>query len=193
MDDRNVPIDVEMVNNEENTHQFSTDPRTAPEGEEDSLYDARATSLPPISTIDSSTSPTTEEDSTDLSTASSQEDISDRRFSLQNPPPADFDFYNAYNDSRLTRNQCDCAFMLQRVLKRLQSYILPLTAIRFGSRTSHRSFNRLHEAVPTATLQQFFPEYSSYTQLANTISTIRTDHRKAPNRWQTYIPRIRRI
>ena len=82
---------------------------------------------------------------------------------------------------------------MRLVLSRLQAHILPLTSVRFGSRMSHRSFHRLHEAIPQSTLQTFFPEYENHTQLAKAISSERANRRKEPNRWQTHIPRIRRI
>ena len=71
--------------------------------------------------------------------------------------------------------------------------MLPLTSVRFGSRASHRSFNRLHEAIPHSALKELFPEYVTHADLAKAISSVRADHRKEPNRWQTHIPRIRRI
>jgi len=185
-----VPFDVEMGNDEENAHQSSTDTAMTFHDNERDFQAHRSTSLPPIETIGDVVLATEDEEATTENPIAAEEE---RQVQPQQQPPNDFAYWNRYNDGHLTRYQRDSAITLQRSISRLQSHLFPLTAVRFGRRTSHQSFFRLHEAVPKATLEHYFPNFESYTQLANAISSICTDNCKVPNRWQTYIPRIRRI
>ena len=81
---------------------------------------------------------------------------------------------------------------MRRTLSRLTAHLIPLTNVRFGSRVSYRTAGRLCEAIPQATFRRFFRDFGTYENLADSISTIRDDL-KVPNRWQTHLPRLRRI
>ena len=81
---------------------------------------------------------------------------------------------------------------MRRTLSRLTAHLIPLTNVRFGSRVSYRTIGRLREAIPQPTFQRLFRDFGTYENLANSIGTTR-DNLKVPNRWQTHLPRLRRI
>jgi len=58
---------------------------------------------------------------------------------------------------------------------------------------SYRTIRRLREAIPQSTFQRLFRDFGTYENLSYSIRTVRDDHGKAPNRWQTHLPRLRRI
>jgi hypothetical protein len=187
--DSNVPDDVEMETEEHITHHTSADEPQATRTDTDSIYEARPTSLPPIDTI-TDAPPANEDDELD------QGEDGEGPENAQNSPASPYfdpEVWKEPDTLQRTRQQRDCAHYLRQVLSRFQSHMLPLTSVRFGSRISHRSFNRINEAIPQSALKEFFPEYATHTDLAKAISSVRADHRKEPNRWQTHIPRIRRI
>jgi len=107
----------------------------------------------------------------------------DDYFIITTPPP------RSYHQQRFEVE-------MRKTLSRLLIQYLPLTSMRFGSRTSPRplnKFNRLREAVPRHIFVRFFREYRSYSGLADSLCSIRDGQRKLSNRWQPYLPCIRRI
>ena len=71
--------------------------------------------------------------------------------------------------------------------------LVPVTAIRFGSRISPRSTTKWAELIPPSQFLQFFPGFKSYTDLERLISTRRANYGRIPNRWQSQLTRIRRL
>jgi len=55
-----------------------------------------------------------------------------------------------------TYPQQTSASEMRRTISRLTSHLLPLTAVRFGSRMSYRTIGRLREAIPRLTFQRLF-------------------------------------
>ena len=82
---------------------------------------------------------------------------------------------------------------MRRMLSRLLSLVLPLTALKFGSRTSHRPLNRLRELIPPKRFRELFPEFRDYSDLARYVSPVRENQRKIPNCWQPYLPCLQQI
>jgi len=82
---------------------------------------------------------------------------------------------------------------MRRTLSRLTAHLAPLTTVRFGSRMSYRTVGRLRKAIPQATFQRLFRDFGTYENLTNSVSSSYDDQRKVPNRWQTHLPRLRRI
>ena len=187
-DTSNVPVDVEMENVEYHTHQNSADNSTILQDDEEDIRAHHSTSLPPIDTI-SNAPPVNEDDELDQG-----EETPEDAQNLTPPSPYfDPDVWKELDPAHLTQNQRNSAHQMRLVLSRLQAHMLLLTSVHFGSRSSHRSFHRLHEAIPQSALQQFFPDYETHADLAKAISTVQANQRKEPNCWQTHIPHIRRI
>ena len=97
-----------------------------------------------------------------------------------------------YPDGRPSRTytQQTSADAMRRTLSRLTAHILPLTAVRFGSRLSYRTNGRLREAIPHATFKKLFRDFGTYKNLADSICVTRDNQRKVPNQWQTHIPHL---
>jgi hypothetical protein len=74
-----------------------------------------------------------------------------------------------------TFHQQRFAAEMSRTLSRLLAHFLPLTHIRFGSRTSPRRINRLREVIPKQIFNRFFREYHSYAALADSLASVRED------------------
>ena len=147
----NVPADVEMENVEYYAHQISTDASTTLQDNEEDICAHHSTSLPPIDTI-SNAPPVNEDDKLDQ-----REETPEDAQNLM--PPSPYFNPNVWKEldlAHLTQNQCNSAHQMRLVLSRLQAHMLLLTSVHFGSHSSHRSFHRLHEAIPQSALQQFF-------------------------------------
>src|SRR6266568_6105264 len=71
--------------------------------------------------------------------------------------------------------------------------MLPLTAIRFGSRTMTRPTNNLPDFIKLGTFRELFLEFNDYDDLSKHVSSVREDQRRVRNRWQTYLPRLLQI
>ena len=82
---------------------------------------------------------------------------------------------------------------MHRTIRRLTPQIMPLTSICFGSRMSYRTIGRLREFIPPSTFRRVFREFKNHAELADSICTVREDQRRIPNRWQTHLPRLRRV
>ena len=87
----------------------------------------------------------------------------------------------------------ECADDLESTLSALLAICLPLTAIRFGSRATERPINNLSKFITLEVLQQLFPEYDDYDDLAKHISRVREDQHRALNRWQNFLPQLLQI
>ena len=163
----NVPVDVEMENVEYCAHQLSIDASTTLQDDEEDIRAHHSTSLLPIDTI-SNAPLVNEEDELDQG----EETPEDAQNLMPPSPYFDPNVWKELDPAHLTQNQCNSAHQMRLVLSRLQDHMLLLTSVHFGSRSSHRSFHRLHEAIPQFALQQFFLDYETHADLAKAISTV---------------------
>jgi len=185
----NVPGDVEMEPDDTLTHPSSTE-RPDDDGE-DSIYDNRPASVPPIDILITTPSAVEEDElvqedrhidlEEDTSPPGSYSRIDTDEWARMNDPPP-----RSYYQQQSEAAMC-------RTISRLLAHFLPLTTMRLGSRASPRPMNRLREIIPKSQFRQLFREYKGYQDLVERIGSVREDQRKVPNRWQTYLPRFRRI
>ena len=89
--------------------------------------------------------------------------------------------------------KCIIKVTLRRSMGKALANLVPLTAIRFGSRVSPRSTTKWAELIPLSQFQQLFPGINDYAHLEQFISTRRADYGRIPNRWQSQLTRIRRL
>jgi len=148
------------------------------------------TSLPPIETIVNP--PPSDED---------EHRPDSERSASALPPNGSIAAYDFDNDSwnydtippRRTFYQAYSSAAMVRTIRQIMALLLPLNALRFGQRQTHRPINRLSETIPRNQFHRLFREYQNYQDLTDSIGSVCEDQRKVPNRWIPHLQRVRRV